>query len=558
MNSPPHEPLSLSGIHAAGMPGYWARKYNEEVVVGAGDILWRRRWTIVWAAIAAVIFASIFLILKQKEYTAETLLRLDFSSSRPDAGARITLDPAAVIESEARVIRSRAVAERVVTSENLEANPEFSAPAGVITGAIQALKSLFGADGLGEDVRADSAATAATKKPSFQNAVAKVMASTAVESDNKSYLVAIRFRWASAETAAQIANAISEAYLRERQLQNLAEEASRLKAELSVLEQRIGERHPAFVGTRARLASVGDQIELLRRAEDPVRNVTVANFTAIPAVPALPPLAASAPKPAVVYGLTLLACLAGISALMLLTERRNGRIELEGLSNDVLGVRCLGMVPRPDTPDVPCIHTILTEAVRSIAAAAALEAPNRRPTVVLITSSVPDEDKTLFTASLARVLSEAGRRVLVVDTVAQVRSCGDAEIHSVGDAGPPMYHTASLTDRLSTLWGDGLEEFLISARKTHEVILIKAPPVLLLADSIRLARLSDTVILLARWRSTRVATVANAIRTLADAGIQVGGIVVTNVNLSKLRSWPTEGQCYYLDRYGKFYASLSS
>jgi capsular polysaccharide biosynthesis protein len=558
MNSPPHEPLSLTGIHAAGMPGYWARKYNEEVVVGAGDILWRRRWTIVCSAAAALVLASIFLILKQKEYTAETLLRLDFNSSRAEANSRINLDPAVVIESEARIIRSRAVAERVVTSENLEAKPEFSAPAGVVGGAIHALKSLFGADGSGENVRADSAAATATKKPSFQNAVAKIMENSAVESDNKSYLIAIRFQWASPEMAARIANAISESYLRERQLQNLAEEASRLKAELSLLEQRIGERHPAFIGTRGRLASVRDQIELLRREEEPVRNVTVASFTAIPAVPALPPLAASAPKPAVVYGLTLLVCLVGASALVLLLERRNGRVELEDMSNDALGVRCFGMVPRPDTHDVPCLQTILTETVRSIAAAAALEAPSRRPTVVLITSSVPDEDKTLFTASLARVLSEAGRRVLVVDTVAQVRASGDAEINPVGSIEPPMYHTASLTDRLSTLWGDGLEEFLLSARKTHEVILIKAPPVLLLADSIRLARLSDTVILLARWRSTRVATVANAIRILADAGIQVSGLVVTNVNLSKLRSWPTESQCYYLDRYGKFYASLSS
>jgi capsular polysaccharide biosynthesis protein len=557
MNSPPHEPLSLTGIHAAGMPSYWARKHNEEVVVGAADILWRRRWIIIWAAIAALILASIFLLLKQKEYTAETLLRLDFNSSRADANQRISLDPAVVIESEARIIRSRAVAERVVTSENLEADPEFSTPAGIIGGAIDALKSVLRAGSLSENLRPDSAATVA-KKPSFHNAVAKIMANSTVESDNKSYLIAIRFQWASAETAARIANAISEAYLRERQLQNLAEEESRLNAELSLLEQRIGERHPAFIAMRARLASIGNQIELLRRAEEPVRNVTVASFTAIPAVPALPPLRASSPKPAVVYGLTLLACLLGISALILLLERRNGRVEVEDLSHDVLGVRRLGMVPRPDTTDVPCIHTILTEAVRSIAAAAALEAPNRRPTVVLVTSSVPDEDKTLFTASLARVLSEAGRRVLVVDTVAQVRSCGDAEIHPGGDAQAPMYHTASLTDRLSTLWGDGLEEFLLSARKTHEVILIKAPPVLLLADSIRLARLSDTVILLARWRSTRVATVGNAIRILADAGIQVNGIVVTDVNLGKLRSWPTESQCYYLDRYGKFYASLSS
>jgi Mrp family chromosome partitioning ATPase len=148
--------------------------------------------------------------------------------------------------------------------------------------------------------------------------------------------------------------------------------------------------------------------------------------------------------------------------------------------------------------------------------------------------------------------------VLVLDTVSRIHGLNGRHSGEETEPNVPPYHTASLTDRLSNVWGNGLEEFLESARKSHDLILIKAPPVLLMPDAIRLARLSDITILVARWRQTRFSAAANAIRMFRDAGIQPGGIVLTNVDLNHATSWLTAGQCYYFTRYRKFYASLSS
>jgi polysaccharide biosynthesis transport protein len=115
-----------------------------------------------------------------------------------------------------------------------------------------------------------------------------------------------------------------------------------------------------------------------------------------------------------------------------------------------------------------------------------------------------------------------------------------------------------LCDRDSSFSSQAFEHHLLRARKEYDVILIKAPPVLMLSDAARLARLSDTVMFLTHWRKTPSQMVTSAVRRLRDAGILISGVVLTNVDLHRYEAEHVQDPGYYLAKYQNFYASISS
>jgi Mrp family chromosome partitioning ATPase/capsular polysaccharide biosynthesis protein len=568
MHAPQLEPISFQPIQRSGQAiAFEARIHNEEVVLGALRLLWQNRKLFGLVAGGAIVFATVFLVLTPKRYTAESIVRLDFESGNVSAAPRVALDASAVVESEARIIRSRSMAEEVVSRLKLADNAAFSAPPGLATRVLEFLMRRSAVDDRRSVGGIEASAAAVPRSPEFARAVARVMGSTAVENDNKSYLIAVRFRWSSPNDAATLANALAQEYLRERYVQSLVTSRSRLESELAQLDMRLGDKYPTVLAAKTQLAVVENRLRAWETAAtSPVRAVALDNFTAEIAIPAQAPLFPASPNPKAVYALTLLLSLVFAAALLLLRQRYDTGLASERAVADRLGVRCFGMVPDVTVDNAPGVRVALSEAVRAIYVAAELDVPFPKCRVVLLTSSLPDEGKTLFGSSLASIVAESGRRVLLLDTVPRIKyrpeppavEAVDAVPAAVRDKPSVAYQTVNFRGRGSPAAIDFFERYLAVAREAYDVIIVKAPPVLLLADAAKFARHSDILMLLVHWRRTPGQAVADAIHRLREAGIRVSGVVLSNVNLRQHGSEHVWGQGRYLAEYGEFYSSFSS
>ncbi len=175
-----------------------------------------------------------------------------------------------------------------------------------------------------------------------------------------------------------------------------------------------------------------------------------------------------------------------------------------------------------------------------------------RPRVVLVTSSVPGEGKTSMACALAHDLSGPKTSVLLLDAdlrrpdvskVLDMPADGgclvsylergdkmkDLPRHSdlLGvDVIAPHRSTSDAADLLTSNLFSGL---LSRMSSRYDVIIVNAPPVLHLADSVLLAKHADATIYAVRSGSTPAKVVRRSIQRLEGAGAVVAGVVMTMV-----------------------------
>ena len=159
------------------------------------------------------------------------------------------------------------------------------------------------------------------------------------------------------------------------------------------------------------------------------------------------------------------------------------------------------------------------EAIRSVRTSLLSWDGERRPKVVLVTSSVTGEGKSKLTANLAVVLAQLGARVLLVDADLRCPSLhnelGIAGTSGLGavlsDGQPPAPNLHPYSPTLSILCGQSTasypSELLASQRmrdliadwkSEYDFVLFDSPPVLPVADARILAGMCDATLLVAR------------------------------------------------------------
>jgi len=569
MNVPQLEQINLHPVQTfVGSNSIDPRVHSEEVLLGAAKVLLSRWKLILKVVLAALVLATGYLAIATKVYTGEAVIRLEFEPNSASVTSRVTIDPAALIESEARIIRSRRVAEAVVERLNLATDPRFGAQAGTVSRLIK-MVNFWG--GPAQEAPKDDANRA--RSPEFIRAVSNVMAGTVVENDNKSYLATVKFFSGSPEIAAAVANAIAEEFLRERILQNMLGSSTRAEAELSQLAQRLGDRHPTFLAAKDRLAEITEGIKSWRETSAPIRSAALDTFIAEIVIPAFVPTAATSPKVPVVYGLSVMLSLVGVVIILLLMERRDTGFASEEVVTSLLGIRCFGVFPAEDIGMQPASggegtsasRPTLLEACRSISVASGLDLARSSAHVVLVTSSLPDEYKAAFVDCLAVSLSQRSRRVLVVDAVPRPAYAGDQDSRRISsdwriardDDGRGVYQSVDLSNH-AFISSDILDRYVKNAREIYDIVIIKAPPVLMLSDAAQLARHADSVMLLIRAHQTQRRVAALALKRLHDAGVLIGGAVLTGVDTNKRAFRNVHGQSFYLEKFSSFYSLISS
>ncbi len=248
------------------------RVHYEEVARETLGILWHQKLLIVGILFAALLFASIFLVLIGPRYTGEATIHLNFTREEPTTGTKIqpiaSIDAVALVDGAIRVIRSRATASAVVARLGLDKDPEFARESNVWR-VFSIVRTLFG--------------LAAVEPSQRDFAVNELMRKITVASDTRSYLISVATTAGDPERAARLANAVALEYLRGQMLQQLADTQAAAERELTQLSSVYGVRHPSYVLARTRLDTLQNRLTALRDGppdDDTVRLVIGQSFVA--------------------------------------------------------------------------------------------------------------------------------------------------------------------------------------------------------------------------------------------------------------------------------------
>ncbi|MDU4741904.1 MAG: polysaccharide biosynthesis tyrosine autokinase, partial [Cutibacterium avidum] len=293
--------------------------------------------------------------------------------------------------------------------------------------------------------------------------------------------------------------------------------------------------------------------------------------------------AKKAPSPAkyIIAGL-----LAGIIlgyAIALIRHLADRRIHTTDDITDRIEKPILATIPTSST--IETLSTDLTddfkaaEAIRKLRTNLRYAMIDSTSKVILVTSSVMGgEGKSSVAGNLAKVMALAGDDVILID--ADLRRPKVQKNFDLDDGlGLPevLIGAAPLDQALRTTPTTGLSVLpctdtppnpsellgsehmseLLSFLAQDHVVIVDAPPVLPVTDSVILSRLADTVIVVAQVGHTTVDQVESAVSSIENAGGMVSGIVLNRADSSKL-SHLRYGESAYSYGYTKYDSDYSS
>lgn len=278
--------LKIETKKAADLPAHY-----EQLAYDTLRVLWHWKLLISAILVAAVLLMSVMLALIGPRYSGEAIIELNFIREVPTAGAQIqptaAVDAAVIVDSAARVIRSRATASAVVARLGLDKDPAFARRS-----AFSYVRSVLGRE-------------TATPSP-HDLAVDELMRKIAVTNEPRSYLISIAVTTRDPEQSANLANAVAVEYLRGQLLQQLTDAQVSAERDLNQLFSVYGLRHPNSVNGRRRLAHWDAQLSDLRGLPDVDVVKLVRGMSLLEAERVMVP---SGPNITLILGLTIAAAL---------------------------------------------------------------------------------------------------------------------------------------------------------------------------------------------------------------------------------------------------------
>jgi capsular exopolysaccharide synthesis family protein len=222
------------------------------------------------------------------------------------------------------------------------------------------------------------------------------------------------------------------------------------------------------------------------------------------------------------------------------------------------------------------------ESIRSIRFAIDLnptETPNK---VVGLTSTLPNEGKSTIAASLAQLLANSGKRVIIVDCDLRNPSLS---ANLAPDAGAGIIEVLlgarSLED---TVWTDAITrlDFLPAAKRaplsntseilckeqtkklfdklraTYDYVIVDLPPLAPVVDVRATAPLIDCFVLVVEWGRTTTDVVQHALHTAPNVYDALLGTVLNKTDMKAMRRYANHYGDYYNDEHYIRYGQLTA
>ncbi len=244
-------------------------------------------------------------------------------------------------------------------------------------------------------------------------------------------------------------------------------------------------------------------------------------------------------------------------------------------------VTSLGMTPALKSRHLPYSAVVknptspYSEAIRMIRAALRYSDIDNPPKVVLVTSSLVNEGKSVTALSLARSVACSGGKALLIDCDLRRPSIGKALSLQRGKGIPSLFEpapdiraaiqvdpssgmhficsTGGTSNPPDLLGSNQLRVIIDELRADYDMIVLDTPPVLAVSDAYILSHIADTTIFLVRWGQTPRRVVLGALRSFRLNGGNLAGVILSRVDLRRHAMYGYGDSGYFYGRYGKQY-----
>jgi succinoglycan biosynthesis transport protein ExoP len=272
----------------------------------------------------------------------------------------------------------------------------------------------------------------------------------------------------------------------------------------------------------------------------------------------------------------------------LLIETMDNKINTISDAEEIVGQNILGATPQFDlkaslllqagaTGGAPLTsldepHSTFTESLRGIRTAIMLTASEQKSRVIMVTSSIPAEGKTLLSSNLAVILAQSNSKVLLVDMdlrrgtirrrLGLQRSIGLSELLAGQVAKPeirPFERVANLDilqagaappNPSELLSLRSFADWLAVWRSQYDVIVLDSAPLLPVTDSLIVNPLVDITLLIARCRVTERPQLKRSYSLITQTGHHFCGIILNGLRPSDESYYGYYGYRKYAYKYG--------
>jgi len=222
-------------------------------------------------------------------------------------------------------------------------------------------------------------------------------------------------------------------------------------------------------------------------------------------------------------------------------------------------------------------ESLVSEAVRNLRTSIIMSNLNQVKQVIMLTSSVPKEGKTILSFALAQNMVGLGKRILLIE--ADIRR----RVHSVEIdrsntvalldlvAGDKKWKevslyveefgfdilTASRSDKNAAdiFASQRFSELLTELREYYDYIIIDSPPVLAVPDARVIGAISDANIYVVEWNKTSSAQVDQGLEMLSSIGVNTIGLVLNQIDSRKTKTYGYTGSYGYGAYRSEYYES---
>ena len=403
-------------------------------------------------------------------------------------------------------------------------------------------------------IKLDTVAEAVKRRLKLSTPVNELLDQVSTETSSSSDIVTVTARDASARRAAAIATGFAEEYrdYRRTAARRSFDEAARLA------QSRLDAMTPEEQATSEAQQLRNRMRELEINAALQTGGVEVIRKADVPTSPSRP-----RPKLSAALGL-FLGGLLGIG-LALALEFADRRLKDEDAIEEVFELPLLAAIPPPPRRGMDD-HT-QAESYGMLAANVRLTSTEETQ-VLMVTSPSPEDGKTSVSLGVARALARLGSRVILIEAdlrrpsiaryvglpqtgglTSLLQGTGSHLAHEVTWLDATTMQPVTLGDLKEglsfavlpagsvppnpqrLLARPEMTEIVETARSLANIVIIDTPPIGTVNDSVTLARLVDSIVVVARLNKTTKDGARRALRVLRNVSAQLLGVVVTDADL---------------------------
>jgi capsular exopolysaccharide synthesis family protein len=299
-------------------------------------------------------------------------------------------------------------------------------------------------------------------------------------------------------------------------------------------------------------------------------------------VPSVP----SAPRKSLILAMAGVLGLMLGAGLILLREMRNNSFRTAQDLERTTGYTVLGQIPTMPASSRRKVLKYLSdkptsaaaESVRNLRTSLMLSNVDRPPQVIISTSSVPGEGKTMNSLALAHNLLGLGKKVLLVEGDIRRRtlhqyfdnmpdkgivsvlsgeiSLADAVFKGAGFDGDILCGEKTSTNAADLFASDKFKNLIAEMRDSYDAVIIDTPPVLVVPDARIIAEQVDAIVFTVQWDKTSKPQVEEALRMFHNSGRRVTGLVLSQISPRGMKRYGYGGTYGAYSGYGaKYYVN---